>query len=346
MYLTLPILLYVLSFLSCLGIFLLGVLLWQRHRFSELERWRARYGSCLRNAVTETLVSPAAAVPLPAAPSWMRDQLLRQYLREMASYVDPQILPELQPRLQEWGISAYCRRRLRYATHRTQRLRVLTLALLLDPATLPTKPRLFHRLLRWGRDPNTQVGTMALRLLLRMAPVQWPKVVEALLESSGFWNPTDLRQLFLDLPADAQDRLWGRLAQAKTRRQLDLLGVFLDYDPSRAYPLLRDPQTEPEVLAQVLRRVTTPSLRPDVRALLQHPQDFVRLQAAVALGRIGTESDIDALILLLRDPGFWVRKRSAEALWHLTRRCPERWVSLLAQKDPSIQNLLRQVELG
>lgn len=339
-------LLDILGALACLGAFLVGNLFWQKYRSSRLECWQDRFGKRLHTLLTDTLVAPEVPLPLPAPPSWMQDDSLRRYLREMASYVDPQNLSALQPRLREWGILAYCRRGLRYATHRSRRLQVLTLALLLEPGNFPEKPWLSRRLLRWSQDPNTQVTALALRLLLRLFPDQWPAVVDALLNSVQIWNPTDLRQVLLDLPPDARDRLWGRLAQAHSTQQLRLLGAFLDYDPERAYPLLRDPQADPEVLAQILRRVNTTYVRPEVLALLQHPQDFVRLRAAVALGRIGLESDTEALVPLLYDSNFWVRKRSAEALWHLTRSRPDRWVQLMSQIPPAAQNLLRQVELG
>ncbi len=51
-----------------------------------------------------------------------------------------------------------------------------------------------------------------------------------------------------------------------------------------------------------------------VRKHAAHPQWFIRLHVARALGRLGTQDDIDTLISLMSDPQWWVRYRSAQSL--------------------------------
>ncbi len=48
-----------------------------------------------------------------------------------------------------------------------------------------------------------------------------------------------------------------------------------------------------------------------------HPEWFIRLHVARALGRVGTREDIDTLIRLMSDPQWWVRYRSAQSLAQL-----------------------------
>jgi hypothetical protein len=71
------------------------------------------------------------------------------------------------------------------------------------------------------------------------------------------------------------------------------------------------------VLTAALRIANTPLLQEPVRALLQHADWQVRVQAAKALGRIGGRADTERLVALLADPEWWVRYRAAQALVEL-----------------------------
>ena len=72
-----------------------------------------------------------------------------------------------------------------------------------------------------------------------------------------------------------------------------------------------------QVVVAALRNVLTPETIVDVRALLDHPDWQVRVQAARALGRIGSRDDAPRLTRLLGDPQWWVRYRAAQALREL-----------------------------
>lgn len=71
------------------------------------------------------------------------------------------------------------------------------------------------------------------------------------------------------------------------------------------------------VVVAALRSVFQPDAIEDVRRLLGHEDWQVRVQAARALGRIGTRADAARLTLLLGDPQWWVRYRAAQALREL-----------------------------
>ncbi|GAB2561307.1 HEAT repeat domain-containing protein [Nocardia heshunensis] len=53
---------------------------------------------------------------------------------------------------------------------------------------------------------------------------------------------------------------------------------------------------------------------PGLVAMLDHPQEFARVQAVIALGTLGDESAVPALTPLLRDPIAGMRERVAETL--------------------------------
>jgi HEAT repeat protein len=75
--------------------------------------------------------------------------------------------------------------------------------------------------------------------------------------------------------------------------------------------------SSPTVVVAALRSVIAPDALADVRHLLGHADWQVRVQAARALGRIGSREDAARLTLLLGDPQWWVRYRAAQALREL-----------------------------
>ena len=75
--------------------------------------------------------------------------------------------------------------------------------------------------------------------------------------------------------------------------------------------------TSPPVVVAALRSVIAPDALDEVRRLAAHEDWQVRVQAARALGRIGTREDAARLTLLLGDPQWWVRYRAAQALREL-----------------------------
>jgi HEAT repeat protein len=74
-----------------------------------------------------------------------------------------------------------------------------------------------------------------------------------------------------------------------------------------------------EIIAQCLKFLREPNDLPTARRYLEHSNWVVRLQAAQAVGRIGTMNEVTQLAALLSDPVWWVRYRTAQALVALTR---------------------------
>lgn len=68
-----------------------------------------------------------------------------------------------------------------------------------------------------------------------------------------------------------------------------------------------------ELLSTCLQNVQTPAALPRVRELARHPLWWIRVQAAAALGRLGSRDDRALLLVLLTDPNWWVRYRAAVA---------------------------------
>lgn len=101
---------------------------------------------------------------------------------------------------------------------------------------------------------------------------------------------------------------------------------------------------DPEVLAACLHLLSRAEDLDIIRDCLRHEDWQVRVQAAVALGRVGEAEDEARLIPLLSDKQWWVRYRAAQALSHLpSMREPRLKVIQAEQPDPFARDMLTQV---
>ncbi|MDH4084963.1 MAG: HEAT repeat domain-containing protein [Nitrospira sp.] len=83
---------------------------------------------------------------------------------------------------------------------------------------------------------------------------------------------------------------------------------------------------------------------PFVRLHISHPAWYVRVQAATALGKLGTQNDEARLIALFEDEQWWVRYRAGEALASL-RSMTEHKLELLQETltTPEAQEILAPI---
>jgi hypothetical protein len=102
--------------------------------------------------------------------------------------------------------------------------------------------------------------------------------------------------------------------------------------------------TNAEVLAAALAALADAGDITYARRLLAHPEWFVRVAAARALGRMGSEDDVPGLTTALRDSSWWVRHRAAQALSQLPDMDPARLADLAArQTDRYAADMLHQI---
>ncbi len=162
-------------------------------------------------------------------------------------------------------------------------------------------------------DGNTALNELQRPLLERE---DWPAAQLALMLKE---NRTEDTYAVL---GDAAVRLAGSTGPAELA-QLDRLLRLLEVAPYQqvisAIRAVLSATTEDQVIAHCLRLLREPQDLPSVRRLAAHPNWVVRLQAARALGRIGTTEDVPQLTALLSDPVWWVRYRTAQALLALAR---------------------------
>lgn len=104
------------------------------------------------------------------------------------------------------------------------------------------------------------------------------------------------------------------LSTERLLRALQLAEALRMELPRRSLDGLMQAGQPPEVVAAALRLVSDSSQLPAAKALLDHPQWRVRVEAVHALGRVGESADVRQLSRLLDDDQWWVRYRAAQTL--------------------------------
>lgn len=104
---------------------------------------------------------------------------------------------------------------------------------------------------------------------------------------------------------------------ARLKRLLQLLEIAPYQQVIAAIRIILSISTDDDVVAQCLKFLRKPNDLLFVRPHLTHPNWVVRLQAARALGRLGSKEDLPQLAALLSDPVWWVRYRTAQAILEL-----------------------------
>ena len=139
---------------------------------------------------------------------------------------------------------------------------------------------------------------------------EWPgEAVAGLLKEAGSQVTREpIRALVLSLPPEKIPALLPWLMHA---------------DPILANEvgaqLLRTRTDDPRCLSAALPVLQDPGLAPEIRALASSPDMGVRKEVAIALGRLGDDSDTELLMSLMCDSQWWVRYRAAPSLLRLKR---------------------------
>jgi len=166
----------------------------------------------------------------------------------------------------------------------------------------------------------------------------WPPAQLAILiQESGAMEATSLlvelaqKLSFSSQPADIQ----------KLQRLLHLMVLSPSHEKLLLIRTILETATDSEVIAQCIKFLNAPEDLPKIRAYAEYPDWVVRLQAALALGRIGSTEDLPLLLKLLCDPFWNVRHRSADAIIRLVQMDEKRLSALLTTvTDPFARDML------
>ena len=98
---------------------------------------------------------------------------------------------------------------------------------------------------------------------------------------------------------------------------LTLFGANKCIDTYNPIKIALEKSNDPSVIALCLKALNDPRGVNIVVSYAHHDDSYVRMQAAVSLGRIGGKDEVPLLINLMCDEDWWVRYRAAQTLVHL-----------------------------
>jgi hypothetical protein len=221
------------------------------------------------------------------------------------------------------GVAQRSRVLLRRKELRLKLLALNTLGHLLDRSA-------WNDILQLARRPDPLLSLAAARALFQIdANAALRELRNELLERDD-WPTAQLAILLQEIGsagiftmlADTASQLAATPRAAEVtmlKRLLQLLEVAPYQHVILAIRSILSAAVDDEIVAQCLKYLREPVDLPFVRGNLSHPNWVVRLQAARALGRIGSREDWPKLAALLGDPVWWVRYRTAQTLVELVR---------------------------
>jgi hypothetical protein len=176
----------------------------------------------------------------------------------------------------------------------------------------------FARLLGFLDERRLPLCLAAARALVHVDPARGTDLLWARLRERPDWPVAQVAAVLRDAdPARLASRFIDTapaLSPQELQRLLPLLTLLDDASADVVVSNLLAGSDDPESLAGALKHVRSPSLLLHVVHLSRHPAWPVRVQAAAALGRMGSRGERDLLVRLLGDPQWWVRYRAAQSL--------------------------------
>ncbi len=188
----------------------------------------------------------------------------------------------------------------------------------------------------------------AAKALVRIdAEKAMPKLLPLIVKRED-WALSTVGGIFREAGADLISEPLGRAILLAPKTQTARLIRFLEIAHADvAVPtikrVLKD-TSDMEIITACLRVFQDTEDLETVRKFLKDERWQIRLQAAVCLGRLGTEEDVDVLAESTADPEWWTRYRAAQSLANLPSMNLER-LSDIAERHPdeSARNIIRQV---
>ncbi|MES1981955.1 MAG: HEAT repeat domain-containing protein [Pseudomonadota bacterium] len=171
------------------------------------------------------------------------------------------------------------------------------------------------------QEPNALLSIAAARSMMQINPEAAISRFIPLLITRTDWPPVRVAMILREAGPDLVSQPLVDLLKRASPEQLPELIPFLEQAHDDVIAEFArgfiDVNTDPPVIAAFLRVMKSPQDLDMVRRQVVHTDWRVRVQAALALGRMGLVEDRRLLIHLLADQQWWVRYRAAQALSQL-----------------------------
>ena len=296
----------------CLAILLMIVIGWLRAALVLRQRREQRFIEKWRPLLTMGLEAAPASLPVIARADQYTFFSLWNYFHESLRGESKDRLNDLAA---SCGMDRVARTLLQRRSLRARLIAVTTLGNLRDRGV-------WEELERLAADPHPLLSLIAARALLLIDASAALPVLTPLLASRAEWDAARVGSMLSEAGADvvstplaaAAERYSAAGLYRQTTRLLRYLEIAQSTQALPAVGRILEATTDDDVIAACIKCLSDPRDLPRLRRFVGHPAWFVRLQAARALGRIGTPADCAPLVSLLGDPVWWVRYRAAQAL--------------------------------
>lgn len=277
---------------------------------SDEARWQA-FVARWRPLLLATMLAPQS-VPLP--PLARRDH--SRFLR-LWTYLHESVRGDANDRLNEAALvlrlDQTVRRLLKRGSRSQQLQAILAAGYLKDRSAWTT-------LQSMAASRDGLVSVNAARALIRIDPLAGAQYLTPLILARHDWDVTRVA-VFL---ADARDAFWLLLIRSlpstnvrELPRALALAEALRLQLPVATLRCLLGAGQVPSVVYGALRLAASAELVNEVRSSLSHPIAEVRVEAALAMARVGGPPDVRRLEALLDDAQWPVRLAASQALFSL-----------------------------
>ena len=322
-----------------LAIVLLVVILLMRLALQASERRRARFVDTWKPLLAESLLERPGGLP----PIRKTDELAFLYLW---NYYQESVRGDSKDNLNAVarlaGADGIAKRWLEHRTMRLRLIAVTTLGHLREASCWDALERL-------AADENAFLSLASARALIHIDAAAAMSVVIPLIASRTDWSPVKVAGILNEAGTEIVAKpLAHAAASAPPDQAVRIIRCLEATRSTGALPVIRqmlleqapDDRVIPACL-HLFGEFGDPKDLPIVRAYAGHALWPVRVQAAAALGRMGTEEDQERLIRMLVDEQWWVRYRAAEALARLSFIGREKLQMIQAgQTDPRAKEVL------
>jgi len=198
---------------------------------------------------------------------------------------------------------------------------------------------------RLARHPSPDLSSTAALALLRIDPDAALDLLAADIVGRDDWSLARLGSLFRELGPDAITPGLVRIIATRPRSGVHRIVRLARFGQrSRMGVAVREwlrTSGDAQVLASALDYLESAEDLPQIRGAARHGDFRVRLAAARALGRVGSRPELAVLLVLLRDPKWWVRFHAARAITDLHGLDPAEVEALQRQAaDPFAADML------
>ena len=321
-----------------LSLLLLGQIFFMRRLLTSRERRRQELRAVWRPVILDSLIRLPVPLPELAPADFAAFALLWNHFHEVLDGVSRERLNALGDAL---GLGDLALARLGGSSGEEQLMAILTLGHLREE-------RAWHQLEALALQPVPLLSITAARALVLVDAAAAMALFARLIEQRDDWPLASVGAILREAgPQAVTLPLIGLVAGAAGHREVRLIRL-LEYAQGRlAMPMIRAisrRSCDPEVLAVCLHLVRDRRDAIMARRFLRAGDWRVRVQAVLALGRVGGADDRAALVERLQDSQWWVRYRAAQALLELPEASRESLAGILArQTDPFARDILGQV---